>query len=254
MAECDVVPQDPKVKPVWKSKHDVIQNIGTLGDGISVFFIYAPNPDDPYKNLSNPDELEQKNRYLMTRLFFELECHGFHILSDLHLGDTEPRNWVHWYISRICHCNFVIFVCSPAFKELFQGTPTVEKLQNVKARRVIEYRNALYAGISNESELLVEGSVGRQKFIPIILDNYEISTCVPLLFQSGTVYHIRPEKERRFCYDNRSRDFERLICHMTGINRVELDKKEVIAEVPTINDPFEKSERSLLLIVREITT
>lgn len=233
----DVVPKDPKVKTVWKSKEQVMSNIGHLGDGVSVFFIYAPNPDDAHKPVLPEDKWELRNRYLMSRLFFDLELHGFHVMSDLHLGSTEPFNWVQWYISRISHCNFVVFVCSPAFKELFEAD-SPQKFPSPKAKRLVEYRNAVYAGIS--SEMSKEG----RKFVPVVLDSYETHKCVPLLFQPGTIYRVPKEDQRKFDFDNRSRDFEKLVCHMAGINRNDLEPVTQVSQVPTLPGPFDKKSES----------
>lgn len=213
-----------EVKSEWKSRCEIEHNLHSIGDGISVFFIYAPNPDDPYKKVSSQDPLEQRNRYLMCRLFFDLERHGFHVVSDLHLGDTEPANWVQWYITRILHCNFVIFVCSPAFKELFQEQPCVDKVVNDKARRLLDYRNAIYSGISRELSRAGE----RRKFLPVILDDYKVSECVPALFECGKVFHVKHEaSQRKFNYDDKRRDFEKLVCYMAGINRMKLEQPPI---------------------------
>lgn len=234
-----MIPKDPKVKIAWKSKEQVMSNISHLGDGVSVFFIYAPSPDDAHKPVVSEDKCELRNRFLMSRLFFDLELHGFHVLSDLHLGNTEPFNWVQWYVSRISRCNFVVFVCSPAFKELFETEPpNSDKFPNPKARRLVEYRNAVYAGIFSEMS-----KEGRKKFIPVILDSYETQRCVPVLFQPGTVYRVPKEDRRKFSFDNRSRDFEKLVCHMAGINRNDLEPVDRVSQVPTLSGPFdEKSE------------
>lgn len=236
--ERDTIPKDPKERREWKSREQVMSDIPHLGDGVSVFFIYAPNPMDAYEPAATEDRWELRNRFLMSRLFFDLELHGFHVLSDLHLGSTEPVNWVQWYVSRIAHCNFVVFVCSPAFKELFEASPEVEKLANPKAKRLVGYRNAVYAGITEE---LSRGG-RRRKFLPVILDDFpkESSSCVPLLFQPGTVYHVPKEEQRRFNFDDKSRDFEKLVCHMAGINRNELERQGHVSQVAVLPRPYEK--------------
>lgn len=213
-----------------------MQDVSCLGNGISIFFLYAPNPNDAYKQPTPGDKPELRNKYLMSRLFFDLELHGFHVCSDLHLGETEPSNWVQWYITRISHCNFVIFVCSPAFKELFEESLQLDKVVNPKAKCLVKYRNAVYAGIANEM------SKGTMKFIPVILDNYPVQDCVPLWFQSGTVYNVRKEEHRKFDFDNRARDFEKLVCHMAGINRDKLEKKNHLPHVPILRGPYEQGK------------
>ena len=230
-----MIPKDPKVKASWTSREQVMSNARHLGDGVSVFFIYAPNPDNPYKPSAPDSRSELRNRYLLSRLFFDLELHGFHVLSDLHLGTTEPSNWVQWYVTRISHCNFVVFVCSPAFKKLFEDSPESSELANPKARWLVGYRNAVYAGISQEIS-----KKGRKKFIPVVLDNYDNMDCVPLLFQPGTVYRVPKEDRRDFDFDNRSRDFEKLVCCMAGINRNDLEQVTPLSQVPTLPGPFDK--------------
>ena len=214
-----------------------MENIKFLGNGISVFFLYAPNPDDPYsQSPEDKDTMALRNRFYMSRLFFDLELHGFHVLSDLHLGDTQPSNWVQWYITRISQCNFVILVCSPSFKKLFEDNVDREKLTNPKARHLYDYRNAVYAEIQRE--------VFRGKFIPVILDKKHMSTAqrdksVPLMFQPGTVFCIEEEDKRRFNFEEKQRDFEKLVCHMAGINRVEIEKKSVVPQVPFLPPPHQ---------------
>ena len=230
-------------KSKWKSRDEVEANLGSLGDGISVFFIYAPNPDDPYKEVSSQDSLEQRNQYLMCRLFFDLERHGFHVVSDLHLGDTEPANWLHWYVTRILHCNFVIFVCSPAFKELFQETPRVDRIVNNKARKLLEYSNAIYSGVSQQ----LSGACKRRKFLPVILDDYRVDECVPTLFECGAVFSVKHEEsQRKFNYDDKDRGFEKLICYMAGVNRVKLEQPQK-GEIITLGDLTETSKGHCML-------
>ena len=173
----------------------------------------------------------------MSRLFFDLELHGFHVLSDLHLGNTEPSNWVQWYITRITHCNYVVMVCSPAFKQLFEESPNIADIPNPKAKRLVCYRDALYAAISN-----VLSDEGRRKFIPVILEEkYEPMDCVPLLFQAGTVHRVLKEDRRDFDFNNTIRDFEKLVCHMAGIDRVELRRcgHGQVSKIPTLPGPYE---------------
>lgn len=242
-----IIPKNPKIKSEWKTREHVMSNLKNLGSGVSIFFIYASNPDNPYEP-AGENKNELRNRILMSQLFFDLTSHGFHVLSDLHLGDTEPSNWVQWYITRITCCNFVICVCSPAFKELFQEMPDIDKVVDPRAKRLLAYRNAVYACLSNELS-----KPGPQKFIPVILDDYETVDCVPLLFQCGTSYRILPgdQKRRLFNYDDRSRDFNRLICHMAGINRAELDtlNQPQISQIPILGNPFQKSKIFVCFIV-----
>jgi len=232
--ERDFVPKDPKSPSKWESKEQIMREVKSLGDGISVFFLYAPCPDDLYRS---PDAQEGKpqlrNRFLMSRLFFDLELHGFHVVSDLHLRDNPPSNWLLWYITRISQCNYVILVCTPAFKTLFEKNPDCEKILDPKAKRMLEYRNAVYAALCDSSK--------RMKFIPVVLDHAysDERNSVPSLFQAGKIYHIYKEDKRKFDFDNFERDFEQLVCHMAGIDRMELLRnKQQVSCVPTLPGPF----------------
>ena len=236
--ERDTVPKTPRTRTQWTCRQHVKSNLTRLGTGVSVFFLYAPNPDDLYKPPGMEDRPQLRNKFYMSRLFFDLELHGFHVLSDMHLGDTQPTNWVQWYVTRISCCNYVVFVCSPAFRRLFEDENLdMDKLTNPKARHLLGYRNAVYSCIEEE---VTKG--GRGKFIPVILDGKykNWKDCVPLLFQAGTVYCLKEEKQKRkFDFDNKKRDFEKLVCHMAGINRIEIEMKEQqgIAQVPTLPGP-----------------
>ncbi len=223
--------RDVEVKSEWKSRKQVLDNMHNLGDGISVFVIYAPNPDDTYQPSSSGNSMEQRNKVLMLRLFFDLERHGFHVLSDVHLGDTEPKNWLKWYVSRILQCNYVLMVCSPAFKEIFEGNPCRDKIVDVRARRLLEYSNAVYSQL--------EKSRSKSKFLPIILDSkYSREDSVPALFAAGSVFEVRHEDQpRKFDYDNRERDFERLVCCLAGLDRSSLDQP-VKGPIKIVSNPY----------------
>ena len=238
--EKDHVPKDPQLIE-WKSKESVINNIPRLGNGISIFILYAPNPDDPYEKVTQTNTAEQRNQFLLWRLVFDLEQHGFHVTSDLHLGGKEPSNWVQWYVTRIAHCNFVLFVCSPAFKQLFEEDLDIAKLANPKAKCLAEYKNAVYAGMSAD---VSKG--GRRKFLPVILDveryGDRVSECVPMLFQAGTVFSLDKDENRKFEFDNEVRHFERLVCHMAGINRVELKKPKPMDQLPSLPGLFDAGQ------------
>ena len=118
----------------------------------------------------------------------------------------------------------------------------VEKLVDPRARHLVQYRDAVYAGIQSDTSK----AGGRRKFLPVILDVDRYGSrekdCVPLLFQAGTVFRLHKEDVRRFDFDNESRHFERLICHMAGINRMELAKIPQVSHVPILPDPFGPSE------------
>lgn len=206
---------------VFHSKEEVQSHLPELGEGVSVFICYAPDPESPYLNPQRRRAEICRNERLITFLTVDLERHGFHVVSDLHLGDTEPRNWLRWYISRIHLCNFIVLVCSPAFKELFSQETLRRDVVDQRALMFRAYSHAIYDEITQD----LQGN-NTSKFIPVILDRaWEARDNVPSLFRSGFVYNLSGASEpRRFVYDNKNGEFERLVCRMAGINRVELDK------------------------------
>ena len=207
---------------VFRSKEEVQSHLPELGEGVSVFICYAPDPESPYLDSQRRVAEIHHNERLITILTADLERHGFHVVSDLHLGDTEPRNWLRWYISRIHLCNFIILVCSPAFNELFSRETLRQDVVDQRARMFRTYSHAIYDEIAQD----VTRGNNTSKFIPVILDRaWEGRDSVPPLFRGGLVYDLSGASEpRRFVYDNKNGGFEKLVCRMAGINRVELDK------------------------------
>ena len=207
---------------VFRSKEEVQSHLPELGEGVSVFICYAPDPESPYLDPQRRVVEIRHNERLITILTADLERHGFHVVSDLHLGDTEPRNWLRWYISRIHLCNFIILVCSPAFNELFSQETLRRDVVDQRARMFRTYSHAIYDEIAQD----VTRGNNTSKFIPVILDRaWEGRDSVPSLFRGGFVYNLSGASEPRgFVYDNKNGGFERLVCRMAGINRVELDK------------------------------
>ena len=207
---------------VFRSKEEVQSHLPELGEGVSVFICYAPDPESPYLDPQRRRAEICRNERLITILTVDLERHGFHVVSDLHLGDTEPRNWLRWYISRIHLCNFIVLVCSPAFNELFSRETLRRDVVDQRALMFRAYSHAIYDEIAQD----VTRGNNTSKFIPVILDRaWEARDSVPSLFRGGFVYNLSGASEpRRFVYDNKNGEFERLVCRMAGINRVELDK------------------------------
>ena len=207
---------------VFRSKEEVQSYLPELGEGVSVFICYAPDPESPYLDPQRRGAEICRNEKLITMLTADLEQHGFHVVSDLHLGDTEPRNWLRWYISRIHLCDFIILVCSPAFDELFSRETLRQDVVDQRAVMFRTYSQAIYDEIAQD----VTRGNNTSKFIPVILDRaWEGRDSVPSLFRGGFVYNLSGGSvPRRFVYGNRDGGFERLVCRMAGINRVELDK------------------------------
>ena len=207
---------------VFHSKEEVQSYLPELGEGVSIFICYAPDPESPYLDPQRRGAEIRRNEMLITMLTADLEQHGFHVVSDLHLGDTEPRNWLRWYISRIHLCDFIILVCSPAFNELFSQETLCQDVVDHRAVMFRTYSQAIYDEIAQD----VTRGNNTSKFIPVILDRaWEGRENVPSLFRGGFVYNLSGGSvPRRFVYGNRDGGFERLVCRMAGINRVELDK------------------------------
>ena len=206
----------------FTTKHDIVANVGSLGNGHHVFICYLPDPASPY-DLPDPARV-QRNLDRISLLHYDLQFHGFTVMSDLGLGDQTPLSLLQWYVERIERCNHVILVCSPAFKELFTSTRPQREVKDQKARRFLHYSSTIYTECES-SVARQGGGRGMSKFIPVILDPEwaDIEQSVPLLFRGSHIYELFETCQRKFDYDNKERYFERLVCRMVGINRATID-------------------------------
>lgn len=226
----------PVQRRVFKTRADVEQDLAMLGEGVSVFIVYAPDPESPYYDPCTREHEISANRVRIFRLVYDLEYHGFNVVTDIHLGDKMPTNWLEWYTSRIELCNYILLVGSPAFCELFSREKPQRQILDRKAELLLSYRNAVYAEIATE----VSRNPGASKFIPVLLDpRWTFEDAVPSLVRAATVYHLLEEDHRRFTYDNGSRDFEKLVCRMAGINRAEIDRSQPIG-VRQLPPPYQQ--------------
>ena len=223
MVSDNVVVAGPR--KVFKSREDVEKNLAKLGQGVSVFVVYAPDPESPYYDPRTREQEIGVNERRIFQLVYDLECLGFHVITDLHLGDNTPANWLEWYTARVELCDYVLLVGSPAFCELFSREKPRGEILDRRAKLLLSYKNAVYAEIIKE----VSTKPGASKFVPILLDpRWPIENAIPFLFGAATVYQLLEGEHRRFVYDNRYRDFEKLVCRLSGINRAEFDKVTVM--------------------------
>ena len=221
-------------RKVFKSKAEIEQNITKLGEGVSVFIVYAPDPESPYLDPHTRVQEINVNEKRIFQLVYDLGRHGFHVVTDLHLGDKMPQNWLEWYTSRIELCNYILLVGSPAFCELFSREKPQGQILDRRAQLLLSYRNTVYSEITRE----LSSNPGASKFIPVLVDpRWPQEVSIPSLFGAATVYHLLESEQRHFTYDNKSRDFEKLVCRMAGINRAEIDKPQVIG-VQRLPPPF----------------
>ena len=207
---------------VFDSREEVEGHLSQLGEGVSIFICYAPDPESPYLDPRTREGEIRKTERSISILTADLEQHGFHVISDLHLGDVEPRDWLRWYINRIRLCDHIILVCSPAFNELFSRETLKKDVLDERSKMLRAYSRAIYNEITQDAATTGNTS----KLIPVILDQaWEGGDSVPSLFRGGTVYNLSGATyPRKFVYINTNGHFERLVCRMAGINRVELDK------------------------------
>ena len=210
-----------KGKSQFKTREDVVNNLPRLGQGVSVFICYAPDPESPYYDPVDRQGIIVRNQIFITHLIRDLERLGFTVISDLHLGETQPRNWLQWYVSRMELCDYLIMVCSPAFKELFSCEKPQYPITDERTSWFLAYRNVMYADIARE----VNESPTHSKFLPVILDEqYLAENSVPALFMMAPLYQLGSDGHRKFAYDNMVGDYERLVCRMAGIDRMKLEK------------------------------
>ena len=220
---------------VLKTRQDVEQNLTKLGEGVSVFIVYAPDPEFPYLDPRTRSQEIGANEKRIFRLAYDLEQHGFNVVTDLHLGSEMPTNWLKWYTSRIELCNYILLVGSPAFCELFSKEKPRGQIIDERAQRLLSYRNAVYAEIAAE----VSRNPCASKFVPVLLDpRWTFEDSVPSLMRAASVYYLLEDDHRRFNYDENSRDFEKLVCRMAGINRAEIERPLLVG-VHRLPPPFQ---------------
>ena len=218
----------------------MVDNIPRLGRGVSVFICYAPDPDSPYydPNDQHRQSAISCHKKYVTNLIHDLERLGFTVISDLHLGETQPRNWLQWYVSRIEQCDYLIMVCSPAFKELFSCEKPKNPILDKRALWFPSYRIVMYSEIHKE----VTESSQTSKFLPVILDErYLPDDSVPALFGMAPSYQLGSDGNRTFNYDNMMGDYERLVCRMAGIDRMKMEKP-VDHGVVKVAPPFSQGQ------------
>ena len=245
----DAVGKGPLPGSKLETKQDVLNNLPKLGRDLSVFICYIPDPESPYSDPKdrNREAVIGRNQILVTHLIRVLERHGFNVISDLHLGDAQPLNWLQWYTSRIDLCDYLIMVCSPAFRELFSCEQPRYHIPDERVSQFMCYRQAMYANIERE----VRETPNTSKFIPVILDRaWTVDNSVPTLFAMAKTYQLYSDIPRKFDYDEEHRDFEMLVCRMAGIERMKLDKPvdQGIQQLPPAYGQSECDRRSIPIL------
>ena len=203
----------------FKTRDDVTNNLHRLGQGISVFVCYTPDPESPYHNPKDREEIIVHNQLQIINFIRDLEQCGFTVISDLHLGSTQPRNRLQWYVSRIELCDYLVMVCSPALKELFSCVELKSKIIDERSSWFRIYCDSIYSQINKEGK----ESAFCSKFLPVILDNrFPIDDCVPSLLAAGSKYQLDQTSPRKFEYEVNG-EWEQLVCRMAGIDRNKLN-------------------------------
>ena len=227
-----------KGKIQYKTREDVVTNLPRLGQGVRVFVCYAPDPESPYHDPKERQGVISSNQVYVTHLIHDLEQLGFTVISDLHLGETIPVNWLQWYVSRMELCDYLIMVCSPAFKELFSCEQPKYHIFDERASWFLTYRTVMYADIHKE----VTESSQTSKFLPVILDERFLpEDSIPTLFRLAPLYLLGSDGHREFNYDNMTGDYERLVCRMAGIDRMKMEKP-VDQGVVQVAPPFSQRQ------------
>ncbi len=223
----------------FKTEKDVTSNLPRLGREVSVFVCYTPDPESPYHDPKDREEIIVHNQRQIVNLIRDLERHGFTVISDLHLGSTQPRNWLQWYVSRIELCDYLIMVCSPALKELFSCGEPKHRIIDERSSWFRTYCTSIYAEIHKEGK---ESAIS-SKFVPVILDGCAPDDCIPTLLATGSKYELLDQTvPRKFEYGDRDGVWENLVCRMAGIDRNKLSAQSVDEGVHKLAAPYSKSQ------------
>ena len=122
---------------------------------------------------------------------------------------TTEVDWALWTDYQMSQADWVIYVCSHSLHAMFHSTSGSD--QGIATKHTRFSTRILYNRLFNDAKL---------KVIPVVLlrgdDNLEFVP--PTLRDSKNIFHIY--EDIPFCVENMDGDFERLVCRMTGIDRI----------------------------------
>ena len=190
----------------FKTIEDIQSNLRTLGQKIKIYIWFAPSEATVF-NPTHPGMLETRvllfSHHLMT--------YGFEVKTNLSaaINNTSKDDCASLPDHEMSQAEWITCVCSKSLYDMFHNAsdPTEIYCLNTKASVL---NKTLYSRLLNDCAL---------KVIPVILQEKDnnLDFVPPTLRDQKEV--LRIFEETPFNIKNLDGDFERLVCHMTGINR-----------------------------------
>ena len=217
----------PTKRLQFNSKEDVIQNLGCLGQRLKVFICYAPTVGSKETKGKLESRIYTFARHLIT--------YGFDVRVDLFASFTVGFNWASWTIREMSQADWVIFVNSKSSYELLYHPSgpkdvevTVPQVSNSLDTAVSEATKKIKFSGTSLHYLLYNDTI--LKTIPVILqqEDNKKKYILPTLRNVNSI--LRIYEDIPFDYDRLEGHFERLVCHMAGINWMDINSKGVKQE------------------------
>ena len=155
---------------------------------------------------------------------YNFACHlityGFDVKIDMFVNLTTESDWASWIDHEMSQADWIICVCSQSLCTMFHTMNGIEQeIQSLSlaAKNTRFYCRGLYNRLLNDANL---------KVIPVILSREEDNLTIvpPALRDPKSVLCIF--EDTPFSIENVHGNFERLVCHMAGINRTALNTTE----------------------------
>ena len=217
----------PTKRLQFNSKEDVTQNLGSLGQRLKIFICYAPSVSSKETKGKLESCIYSFARHLIT--------YGFDVRVDMFASFTVGFDWASWTDREMSQADWIIFVNSKSSYELLYhpNSPkdvevTVPHVSNSFDRVVSEATKKIkFSGRALYNRLYHDTTL---KIIPVVLqeEDNKIEYILPILRDVNSVLHIY--EDTPFDYDRLEGHFERLVCRMAGINRMDINSRGVKQE------------------------
>ena len=190
-----------------------MQHISTLGDGVKILIIHAPDPLSTIDSSTGKEERIKNATYDIIRLAISLEQHGFSVLTGL---DANPDNKLEWYNTNIQKSHFALLVYSPALDYIFSANFVQSSDLQV---------NLIHNAYITTCSILSQ-QPNTEKFIPVVIDPAYRSEC-SFFFTRRVYYAVREVEvfDVNRCIQN-GYVYESLVCRMAGIDIATIVKSE----------------------------
>ena len=192
---------------------DVKNNLGSLGRGVKVLIWYMLST-----SITAVEDNLRKDR------IYKFACHlityGFKVTIDMFCKHATEAEWASWIDYEMSQADWIICVCSQSLYTTFHSVNDLEK--GIQSLSLAEkngrlYSRSLYNRLLNDTKL---------KVIPVVLlkEDDNLAFVPPTLRDPKNILYIY--EDTPFCVENINGNFERLVCRMTGIDRMALNFAE----------------------------